>query len=273
MWQLLEPVHAVTYFDPVAWEPLQQRGVEGFWAPYVLQRAAPLGPVGPAVVTAAFFGFHPRRAAAVLPEAWDRTPPDLVLACRLEGAAAALRPLVTEEVAEELAALLGQAARAADCAGRPLAAANAALPVPGDPVAALWQATTVLREHRGDGHVAALVAAGIGPVEAMHLKAAAGESVGEHLRLGRAWDEQSWQAGTTSLTARGWLTDDGRLTEAGEAARREVEDRTDAAAEGPWEALDAAERDRVVELLAPVAQAVWDQGRMPPVNPIGVPPA
>src|SRR4051794_40026761 len=165
MWQLLEPVHAVTYFDPAAREPMQRLGVEGFWKGYVISRAAPLGPVGPALATASFFGFHPRRAEAVLPGAWLRLSPADALQARSEGATTALAPHVAGSPVEELAALLWRAADAADCEGRVLAAANQALPRPGEPLAALWQATTTLREHRGDGHVATLISHGIGPIE------------------------------------------------------------------------------------------------------------
>lgn len=266
MWQLIEPVHAVTYFDPQAREPLQLLGIKGFWAGYVIQRAAPLGPVGPALATASFFGFHPRRAAAVLPDAWLRLSPADALQARSAGAVAALSPHVGDASVTELADLLWQAAEAADCEGRVLAAANQALPRPDDPLAALWQATTTLREHRGDGHVATLISHGIGPIEAMQLKVAAGESRAEDLRLGRGWSEQEWAAAADRLKALGWV-DDGGLTTDGRRARADVEAVTDAAARKPWAATDA---ERVAELLAPIARAVWQSGVVPSSNPVGV---
>src|SRR5947209_4436862 len=92
-----------------------------------------------------------------------------------------------------------------------------------DPLRRFWQATTVLREHRGDGHVAALVTAGVSPVESHLLKVAAGESPEEQLRLGRAWSEEQWADGARALAARGWTAgaSDGSivLTDAGRAAR------------------------------------------------------
>jgi len=272
LWQLIEPVHAVTYFEPAAEAAARALGLNGFWAPYVVQRAAPLGPVGPAVVTAAFFGFHPRRAAAVLPQAWEIASPAVALRAREQGAVDSLRPLLDGTPVEELAELLWRAAESADCSGRPLAAANAALPRPADPLAALWQATSTLREHRGDGHVAALVSHGVTPVQAMQLKVAAGESEGEPLRLGRAWSEEAWAAEAEVLREKG-LVDDAGLTASGRALRDAVEDATDAAAQQPWEALTGDEVGRVAELLHPLASAVWTQGRMPHVNPIGLPPA
>lgn len=269
MWQLLEPVHAVTYFAPEAREPLQRLGIEGFWTGYVVQRAAPLGPVGPAVATAAFYGFHPRRAAAALPEAWLRVSPSDALRARSDGAVVALRPHVDTADVAELADLLWRAAEAADCAGRALAAANQALPRPEEPLAALWQATTTLREHRGDGHVAALVGHGIAPVEAMLLKVAAGESRGEDLRLGRGWSEDDWRAAEAHLAELGWVVD-GVLTADGHRVRGDVELVTDAVARRPWTALTDAEVERAAELLGPAARSVWAAGVVPPSNPVGV---
>jgi hypothetical protein len=269
MWQLIEPVHAVTYFDAAARQPLQLLGIEGFWAGYVIQRAAPLGPVGPALATASFFGFHPRRAEAVLPGAWLRLSPADALEARSDGAVAALRPHVSQTPVAELADLLWRAAEAADCEGRVLAAANQALPRPAEPLAALWQATTTLREHRGDGHVASLISHGIGPIEAMQLKVAAGESRAEDLRLGRGWSEDEWALAALHLQALGWV-EDGRLTTDGRRARADVEAVTDVAARKPWGALSHDEAERTAELLAPIARAVWASGVVPASNPVGV---
>ena len=269
MWQLVEPVHAVTYFDPAAREPLRVLGIEGFWAGYVIQRAAPLGPVGPALATASFYGFHPRRAAAVLPDAWLRLSPADALQARSDGAVAALKPHVEGTPVAELTDLLWRAAEAADCEGRVLAAANQALGRPADPLAALWQATTTLREHRGDGHVASLVSHGVGPIEAMLLKVAAGESRSEDLRLGRGWSEDEWAAATRRVEELGWVVD-GVLTTDGRRAREDVEAVTDAAARKPWQALTADERERTAELLGPVARSIWASGTLPASNPVGV---
>jgi hypothetical protein len=267
MWQLLEPVHAVTYFADAAREPVLALGVTGFWNSYVVARAAPLGPVGPAVVTAAFFGFHPKRAAAVLPEVWAKVSPADVLQARSDGAVEVLRRHGQD--VGEVADLLWRAAQHADCAGRVLGAANQAVPLPDDPFARLWQATTTLREHRGDGHIASLVAHGIGPIEAMALKVAAGESQARDLQLGRGWDETAWAAAEARLEERGWV-EGGVLTEDGRETRESVEGVTDAEAEQPWTALNVDEVARAADLLAPLTQAIWASGIVPPSNPVGV---
>lgn len=270
-WQLFEPVHAVTYFRPEATAPLKTLGVEGFWPRYIMQRAAPLGPVGPAVVTAAFFNFHPRRADAVLPHGWAIVNPAATVKAREEGVLAVLRPLAEGLPMEELADLLWAVAQHACCHGRVLAAANQSLPRPEDSLAQLWQACTTLREHRGDGHVAALVAHGVTGLQAMQLKVAAGMSEARSLRLGRGWSEQEWEQAGADLRALGWVDAAGRLTDIGEATQEEVEAATDKAAAQPWQALTGVQLSRVAELLRPLAVAAWGAGEIPAVNAIALP--
>jgi hypothetical protein len=244
LWPLFETVHAVTYFAPQSSAAAADLGLKGFWAGYVVLRSAPLGPVHPAIVRAAFHGFAGRRIEKVLPAAWAVLTPEQAV----------------EDAVDEL-----------DVAGRVLAAANASLGRREDAYERLWQATTTLREHRGDGHVAALVAADVTPVESHLLKVAAGESPEESLRLGRAWDDERWSAGVRKLRERGWTDEAGGLTDAGRAARGDVERRTDAAAAGPWRALGQERTARVAALLRPVADAVVASGWVPFPNPVGLP--
>jgi hypothetical protein len=275
MWSLYEPVHAVTYFAPEARAAADAAGYRGFWMSYFAMRAAPLGAVGPEVATAAFYGFSPARARQALPDAWRHAAPHEALQARLAGADEALKaawaPCGEAAAIVEAADLAEEAARAADTAGRVLAAANAALPLPDEPRLRLWQALTTLREHRGDGHNAALVAAGIRPVHAHVLKLASGESEDGVLQRSRNWDEDDWSAATRDLLHLGWLTDGARLSDAGAAARREVEQRTDAAAAAPWRALGDAGTQRLAELLVPLARAVRRAGYYRVPNPIGAP--
>ena len=277
LWPLFETVHAVTYFAPQSQAAAAGLGLKGFWAGYVVLRSAPLGPVDPAIVRAAFHGFAARRIEKVLPAAWAVVTPEQAVEVRAQAAADALRAAFPDA---EAAAAAGDAVEAAagevDVAGRVLAAANAALGRRENAYERLWQATTTLREHRGDGHVAALVAADVTPVESHLLKVAAGESPEESLRLGRAWDDEHWAAGARRLRERGWTDDEGALTDAGRAARGEVEQRTDAAAAGPWRALGAERTGQVAALLRPAADAVAASGWVPYPNPVGLtwpPPA
>ena len=275
LWQLFEPVHAVTYFAPETQQAAAELGLRGFWAGYVVFRAAPMGAATPAVVTAAFHGFGPPRVAKVLPAAWDVVTPAQAVEVRSTATAAALRRVLPGAGIDDghvgrAADALDEAAAAADVAGRVLAAANAALPRREDPYERLWQATATLREHRGDGHVAALVAADVTPVESHLLKIAAGETDEERLRLGRAWDDDAWAAGRRRLHERGWTDPAGELTATGRAARDDIERRTDESASGPWRALGQDATTRVAALLRPLAFAVADSGAVPFPNPVGL---
>lgn len=278
-WQRVEPLHAVTYFAPETRAATDALGLRGGWMSYFGCRAAPLGPVPAAVVTAVFHGFHPAMVARAIPDAWRAAAPERLLDARLGAVDAAYRRLLGEAAGDGVggpdvraaAALAAEAAAAADTSGRALAAANAALPLPDEPHLALWQALTVLREHRGDGHVVALTAAGIEPCQAQVLAAAAGRAPADTLRAGRKWSEQEWAGATAVLAERGWVTAGGELTDAGRAVRREVEERTDRLALGPYAALGS---DRAAELLGQLhrlAERVVAAGGVPRPNPVGVP--
>jgi hypothetical protein len=275
LWSLLEPLHAVTYFTAEARTAADAAGLQGFWMAYVAQRAAPLGAIGPDVAYAAFHGFHRLRLTRALPDAWDFADPAACLRARLAGAGAALHRLLGEPVAEgpgvaEAAELAGAAADAVDTEGRVLGGANRAVPRSTEPVRALWQAATTLREHRGDGHVAALVLSGVGPVAAHRLKVAAGELNGSTTRQARRFDEEDWAAGARELQERGWLDDAGHLTEAGQAGHGEIEAATDRAAARPWAVLGRERTDRLAALLEPLTDAVVAAHAFPPGNPIGL---
>ncbi|GGU91279.1 hypothetical protein GCM10010260_27000 [Streptomyces filipinensis] len=275
LWERYEPVHDLVYFAPEVRRATDALGMRGFWMGYFALRAAPLGSVAPSVVTSCFYVFHADRVTRALPDAWTYATPAEVLAARQDALDAAMDGLFgadTVRSAEfaEAADLAWEAAAAADTTGRVLAAANQALERPGRPTARLWQALTTLREHRGDSHVAVLVSRGLGPVEAMVLKAAAGESDGALLRETRRWDQSDWEAATARLRERGLLAADGSLSAAGVAVRAEVEALTDAAAEGPWTALGTERTARLAELLNPLARAVESSGMLPPGNPVGL---
>ena len=272
MWTLFEPVHAVTYFAPQARAAYEAAGLRGFWRGYFAGRAAPLGAVGAGPVCAMFFGFAPAMVRRALPDVWDRAAPAAVLAARLDGARAALASALARTPGDglaEAAGLLRRAAGAAGFAGRPLGAANADLPWPDDSVGTLWQAATVLREHRGDGHVAALLTAGLDGAESLVWRASL-DSSRDVLQPPRGWTDPEWQAAAARLTTRGWLAG-GVATAPARAARDTVERQTDDAAAGPWRELGPAATERLEHLLTPVAAAA--RRLLPYPNPIGLPPA
>jgi hypothetical protein len=219
-----------------------------------------------------FFSFAPAMVARALPEVWRRVSPEQALAARLDGAVAALRAILPPEPLRwaEAAELLEIAAGAAVTDGRALGAANAALPKPSDTLARLWRAVTVLREHRGDGHIAALVDAEITGCQALVLRNAL-HGGREQLQPNRGWTDSEWDAAAQTLVQRGWLGHGGRPTATGEAAHRAVESRTDQLAAQPWTALSSADQTRLLHVLTPLADAA--DAVVPYPNPMGLPRA
>jgi len=282
MWKVFEPLHALTYFAPECIEEFGSAGLKGFWMGYFAGRAAPMGAVAPAVVDATFFSFNPDRVRRALPDAWSFAPPDRVLDARLAGVASALdrvlgtgadgngTGIATGEIARA-AALAKSAVEGLTVAGRPLAAANLALEWPDDPRLALWQAATVLREHRGDGHIVALVAAGLDGRQALVTMAATGAVPRELLQAARGWDDDAWDASADTLVERGWIHEDGTQTTSGAAARREMENLTDLLAAEPWTRLGEDDTEALRAVLTPLASAIAASGSVPVPNPIGLP--
>jgi hypothetical protein len=275
LWALGEPFHALNYFSDEARAAGEAAGLTGFWQGYFALRAAPLGAAGAEVVTAVFYNFAPEFVARRVPAVWDVVTPEVALGVRLAAVDAAVRRVLGEEwaasaEAAEAAALACAAAAAADVPGRPLAAANTGVPMPDQPHLALWQALTTLREHRGDGHNAALLQRELDGISAHVLAAAAGRSSREWLMRARGWDDDAWEDATGRLTARGWLAD-GDLTAEGLAIVAAVEADTDRLALGPWQALGDTGCDRLAELLVGIRRAVLGAGLWPQHNPIGAP--
>jgi hypothetical protein len=275
MWRVLEPYHAVTYFSDESRQAFRDAGLRGFWMGYFAGRAAPMGPVGPGVVTATFFGFRHSMVARALPDAWAFASAVDVLTARMLGVDRAVRRLLGDAVHDaalaEAAGLARAAAEAGDRAGRPIYAANADLAWPAEPHLILWQATTLLREYRGDGHVAALAAAGLDGAESHVSLVAAGALSREVLQANRGWTDEEWDAAGARLRDRGWLDEDGGVSDAGRAARHEIELRTDELALAPWQALGDDKAERLAELATPLVRRIVDGGDFPVPNPIGVP--
>ncbi|WP_329210237.1 hypothetical protein OG257_22910 [Streptomyces sp. NBC_00683] len=275
MWHLLEPLHAVLYYAPEAFEEAAGLGhaVDERWPSYFAWRAAPLGAVGADRVTGTFYSFSPGMTGRYVPAGWSVAGPEAVLAARTRAVDRAYRGLFGDRVRgpefAEAAVLARRAALAADVSGRPLAEANAALPWPDAPHLELWHAATVLREHRGDGHLAALVEAGLDPVESLVSFASVGAARPE-VFASRGWSGAEWAAGRQRLAERGLLEADGTATDAGRALRARVERRTDEQASGPWEVLEPEERERLVELLGPLWVEVLGSGLLPSETTLGI---
>jgi hypothetical protein len=273
LWQRLEIVHAVVYFAPGVQAALQEIGLKGFWMGYFASRAAAMGAVDASVVKATFYNFHPAKVDRAIPDAWALATPEQILEARASAAGAALRTSFEGTDAGTVAtaaALAARAARAVTGEGRPLAAAHRALAEPDEAVEKLWWAASVLREHRGDGHVALLTTYAIDGCEAHVLQAATDRVPRETLQAARGWSDDDWAAARERLVARGLVDRDGRITAAGRAAKAEIEDRTDALSAPPYAALTHDDRVALLAALAPLAEAVARGGDMRFPNPIGV---
>jgi hypothetical protein len=267
-----EPVHAVTYFAPEARTALDELGYRGFWMGYFAARSAPLGMAPPELVTAIFHNFAPQRVAKALPAAWQIAGPEAALRARQDSAVAALRRygVKEDENVSAAAELAGKAARQAPVDGRPLFAANRALPWPDNPLAALWHATTLLREHRGDGHVAILTAAGISGRECNVLHAAADRVPRDYIARTRDYDETEWRHHEQQLAERGLLNDDGSLTAAGGELKDHIESTTDALGLSALDALGDDEVEALFASLTPITRAVVEGGDVLSVTPMAL---
>ncbi|OMC18426.1 SCO6745 family protein [Mycobacterium colombiense] len=265
-----EPVHAVTYFAPEARAALDALGYRGFWMGYFAARSAPLGAAPREVVSAIFYNFAPERVAKALPAAWEIAGPQAALQARQESAVAALRRygLGSDENIRVASELAGRAARNAPLDARPLFAANLALPWPDDPLSALWHATTLLREQRGDAHVAVLAAAGISGRESNVLHAAAGNVSRDYIARTRDYDETTWRQHEQRLAERGLLNDDGTLTSTGRELKDDIELRTDTLALSALDALSDDDVETLFQALTPITRAVVAGGDVPALTPM-----
>ncbi|WP_030208625.1 hypothetical protein [Streptomyces sp. NRRL S-87] len=265
----INPFHSTLYFSPEFTEELTALGFEDRNAAYLVARAAPLGAVGPGAVAAAFYNFSHEMIARHLPAAWSTASPEDVLAARLRAADALLRRLLGPEViaSAELAEASGLALRAAEACrphSRALYAANADLPVPHEPHLAYWHATTLLREYRGDGHLAALLTLGLDPLEALVSHRATGKGMSTRwLLLTRGWSGADLDAAAERLRGRGLLDAGGELTEDGVRMRAELEDVTDRLDMAPYAHLGEAGVARLTELGQGFVMTMFAAGAFP----------
>jgi hypothetical protein len=258
MFELLEPICLVTYFADECNEELAALGHRTYWDGYFASRAAPLGQVPAQVVHAAFYSFADGEVARHIPSAWETIPPEASVAARERGSAASLRRILGDELAGSpglvrAADLTTKAATSAPTEGRVNYAGMRTLPVPSDPVARLWHSATMLREHRGDGHVAALVGARIGGTEA-HVLSALDMGIHPPESFGRIHHlpKKRLAAVMDGLRERGLVDTDGRFTDVGRETKQRIEALTDELAAPPYDALSPAELDELVAELEPL---------------------
>jgi hypothetical protein len=258
LYDLTEPISLVSFFSEEPNESMAELGFGNYWDGYFAGRAAPLGRVPAEVVHAAFYSFADGEVARHIPTVWGTSTPEAAHAAREQGCVAALRRILGDLVETpglaRAAELLAKASISAPTAGRVMYAGLRSLPMPEEPVARLWHAANMLREHRGDGHIVALVSERIGGTEAHVLSALAmgiypAESFGRihHLPQARLTEVMA------GLRDRGLLDASGRLTDAGLAAKGRIESLTDALAEAPYDGLEPSELEELIALLEPIS--------------------
>ena len=269
LWQRLESYHGLIYFVPEADQQYTALGLDAGMMGYFSSRAAAMGAVPAEVVVATFYNFEPNRIRALVPQAWERTTAAELWQARLRAVDTALIRLFGDrlnapdiaEAAAVLRSLVGECAPE----GRPLFAGHLAQEWPDEPHLALWLAITLLREYRGDGHIAALTVEAVSGVEALVIHAATGAVPSFVLQATRGWGDDAWAAAVARLQQRNWLDDDGALTAAGQQHRNRVEQYTDELAAAPWRRLSEAQvtwlGDLGKELTATIVAAGTFPGR------------
>ncbi len=257
MFELVEPIGMIPYSADEPNEAMFALGFTDYWDTYFAGRAAPLGLVPAAVVDALFYNFAPGEVARHIPRVWSTTTPEAALAARWEGCTDALRGILGDRVGSpefaRAAELLTKAATGTPVAGRPMYAALRTLPVPDDVVTRMFHAASLLREHRGDGHIAALMVEGVGGLESHALYALGMDQPAE--QFGRIHHLPAAQLRTVldALRDRGLIGADGWLTGEGRAVRERVESLTDDLAAAPYACLASDELDELATALEPLA--------------------
>jgi hypothetical protein len=254
-WRSVETLNNFVYLVPEAGRHYAPIGLKGSRMGYFASRSAPMGAASPELVVATFHGFAPHLVHRALPDAWGFATPAEVHRARLELATDVLGRAVSGEQVAPLADALAEIVEGLDLAGKPLAAAHASLEVPADDLGRFWVADAVLREFRGDCHVAVLVTEGLGGVDANVLNVAAGRTFPQQQAL-RGWSDDEWAAGHDRLRERGWLDADGAITPLGTQVRDGLEDATDRACVAAMSADARATATEITDAMRDVARAL-----------------
>ncbi len=260
-WRALETIHVSVYFAPEPTAAYAELGIRPR-AGYFVSRSAAMGAISPEVTIASFYVFAPKLVRHVMRGCWEQAAPERVQDARRQGLGAALHRLLGDPDVGEAVELARTLCDGLEPQGRSLYAGHAGLPWPEDPLVALWHAATLVREHRGDAHMAALLLFGLDPVESL---VTSGITSGRttFFKETRGWSEEEWAAGEGRLRERGLLAADGTLTGAGNALRADVEERTAQASAAAWQRFGQAPAARLHELTLPLARTIADSGLLP----------
>lgn len=261
----INAAHRFVYFVPETAEEAAKLGMTGrrpAGPAYFAFRSAAMGAVPWQVVLATFYNFSPR-SVRPMTGVWDVASPEQWQAARFVVADRASRRVGVSLTAAQIAearSLIDPVVAGADYAGKPLAAANASVALPPDPLVALWQQITVLREWRGDAHLVVLADNRLGPCDCNVIQTATGRFPVALARATRQWNDEEWAAATARLVARGWLDADGTATETGTAERERIEVETDAHCAALWTPIGDAGARRLAALIRPIDDAFTAAG-------------
>ena len=267
--RVLEPIHAMIHFTPELHDTLTGIGLRPGRMPAFASRIAPLGAVTLGAVSGIFYTFNPELMARFFPRSWTLASPEDIIAGRWQAVDASLRRLwgaetIASAELAEAADLAKEAALGCFGVGRPMYAAQEALGWPDEPHVALWHAATLLREFRGDGHVALLVSRGVDPMTALITHTATGGGFVEPAaKTLRGWSDEQWAQAARRVADAGLIDADGRLTQRGLDLREDLEDETNRLAEAPWQRLGSERADRLRDLAAGLSKQLIAAGAFP----------
>ena len=267
----MEPYQSMVYMVPEGAAEYEAIGLDAGRMGYFASRSAPMGAVGAATVAAAFYSFSPHLVAQFIPRAWTLASTEQVIAARWRVADTALRRLLGDGISspevQEAAVLIERAAAGLSVSGRPLFAGHTELEWPDEPHLRLWLGTSLLREYRGDGHIAALTAAELSGIEAHITFIATGRSFTPATGQGsRGWTDAQWAGGIDGLRRRGLLADGPELalTPAGAQVRDDVETETNRLAMAPWRQLGEEGTETLRRLVTGLSWRIVDAGTFDP---------
>ena len=259
-WRTLEPYHGAIYFVPEAAEEYRAVGVDDRMSGYFASRSAAMGPVPASVVIATFFNFDPGLVRRSMDGIWDTVTPQAMIDARLGAADRMIRRIAPDSIGNpDIVEAADMARKAAMVAcmrteGRPLFAGHASLPWPEEPHLVLWHAQALLREYRGDGHIAALTVEGLSGCESLVTHAAAGDVTAGVLQATRQRTGDDWLAAEERLRSIGWLDPDYGLTDLGAERRAWIEQRTDELASAPYDAIGVEGCARLRSIVRPISK-------------------
>lgn len=262
-------LHSMVYFAPEGDEEYVAAGLRPGRMGYFASRSAPMGAVGPEVVASTFYTFNFDLIARHIPRAWTLASPEAVVAARWRVADRVLRRLLgAETIASKefhhATELVAHAALQCSREGRALFAGHAGLDWPTETHLRFWHALTLLREHRGDGHIVALVQSQLSGVEALITHVATGRGLlVPAAKAMRMWSDEQWAVAQAGLRGRGLLAADGALTAVGTALRERIERQTDELSAAPWQGVDPEQVEALIEYGKTLSRRIVAAGAFP----------